>query len=260
MKNAKIRTKTSKNMASGKKATASEFIRKLKSSATEEDLRKLSRYFKTGKGEYGEGDKFIGVRMGTVFKFAQEYIDMLPAEIEKMLISPIHEIRAAALSVMSKQARRKKTPEERRKELYELYLKRHRHINNWDLVDVSCIYVVGGYLFDKPKKILYRLAKSKNMWERRTAIVSTAYFIKRGELEDAFKIAESLLKDKEDLIHKATGWMLRYAGDKDRAKLTAFLDKHAGVMPRTALRYALEHFDKKSRAYYMDMKKNQVKL
>jgi 3-methyladenine DNA glycosylase AlkD len=193
MKNAKIRTKTSKNMASGKKATASEFIRKLKSSATEEDLRKLSRYFKTGKGEYGEGDKFIGVRMGTVFKFAQEFIDMMPAEIEKMLISPIHEIRAAALSVMSKQARRKKTPEERRKELYELYLKRHRHINNWDLVDVSCIYVVGGYLFDKPKKILYRLAKSKNMWERRTAIVSTAYFLIRGELEDGYKIAESLL-------------------------------------------------------------------
>jgi 3-methyladenine DNA glycosylase AlkD len=193
--------------------------------------------------------------MGTVFKFAQEFIEMPPGEIEKMLKSPVHEIRAAALSVMSKQARRKKTPESRRKELFDLYMRRHKHINNWDLVDVSCIYVVGGYLFDKPRSVLYKLAKSKNMWERRTAIVSTAYFIKRGDLKDAHKIAEELLKDKEDLIHKATGWMLRYSGDKERKKLTNFLDKHASTMPRTALRYALEHFDKKEREYYMGLKK-----
>ena len=249
-----------KKINSDKKISAEQFIKKLKASASAEDLRKLSRYFKTGKGEYAEGDKFIGVRMGTVFKFAQEFIEMPPSEIEKMLRSPVHEIRAAALSVMSKQARRKKTPAARRKELFDLYMRRHKHINNWDLVDVSCIYVVGGYLFDKPRSVLTQLAKSKDMWERRTAIVSTAYFIKRGDLKDAFKIAEMLLKDREDLIHKATGWMLRYSGDKDRKKLTGFLDKHASTMPRTALRYALEHFDNKERKHYMGLRKLSNKI
>ena len=126
-------------MKAEKKINAESFIKKLKASSSAEDRKNLSRYFKTGKGEYGEGDTFIGVRMGTVFKFAQEFIEMPPSEIEKMLKSPIHEIRAAALSVMSKQARRKKTSESRRKELFELYLRRHEKINNWDLVDVSCI-------------------------------------------------------------------------------------------------------------------------
>ncbi|MCI0716372.1 MAG: DNA alkylation repair protein [Chlorobi bacterium] len=246
-------------MPADKKIKANDFIKKLKTSASAEDLKKLSRYFKTGKGEYGEGDKFIGVRMGTVFKFSQEFIEMPPGEIEKMLKSPIHEIRAAALSVMSKQARRKKTPENRRKELFELYLSRHQKINNWDLVDVSCVYVVGGYLFDKPRSILYNLAKSKNLWERRTSIVSTAYFIKRGDLDDTYKIAKMLLNDKEDLIHKATGWLLRYAGDRNFHRLTGFLDNHAATMPRTALRYALEHFDKNEREYYMGLKKNSIK-
>jgi 3-methyladenine DNA glycosylase AlkD len=123
-------------------------------------------------------------------------------------------------------------------------------------VDVSYIYVVGGYLFDKPRSVLYKLAGSKNLWEHRTAIVSTAYFIKRGDLKDAFAIAEVLINDKEDLIHKATGWMLRYAGDKDHESLVEFLEKHGAVMPRTALRYAIEHFDKKKKVYYMSLKKS----
>jgi 3-methyladenine DNA glycosylase AlkD len=242
-------------MAADKKIKANDFIKKLRASASEKARKSLSRYFKTGKGEYGEGDKFIGVRSSKVFKFAQEFIEMPPGEIEKMLKNPIHEVRAAALSVMSRQARRKKTPETRRRELFELYLKQHKHINNWDLVDVSCVYVVGGYLFDKSRRMLYRLAKSKNLWERRTAIVSTGYFVKQGELDDTYKIAEMLLNDKEDLIHKATGWLLRYAGDRNHQNLTRFLDKHASTMPRTALRYALEHFDKKEREHYMGLKK-----
>ena len=158
---------------------------------------------------------------------------------------------------MGKQATRKKTPESRRKELYDLYLRRHDRINNWDLVDLASYKVVGSYLFDfdKPRGILYKLARSKDTWERRTAIVSTLYFIGKGDGVDAFKIADILVNDDQDLIHKATGWALRSAGQNDRQKLLSFLDKHAATMPRTALRYAIEHLNKKQREHYLSMKK-----
>jgi 3-methyladenine DNA glycosylase AlkD len=156
---------------------------------------------------------------------------------------------------MDFQARSKKTSAQRRKELFELYIKRHDRINTWDLVDRSAPYVVGGYLVDKPRNVLYKLARSKKMPERRTAIVSTGYFIRQGDINDTFKIAEFLLNDEEDLIHKATGWMLRAAGDVDRQRLLGFLDNHAILMPRTALRYAMEHFDKEQREHYLAMKK-----
>jgi 3-methyladenine DNA glycosylase AlkD len=234
---------------------AEEFIKKLKAYRSPVELKKIQRYFKSGEGEYGEGDKFIGVRMGQVFALAKEFIDMQPEQIEKLLESPIHEVRTGAVSIMDWQARSKKTPEARRKELFDLYLRRHDRINNWDLVDRSAPYVIGGYLFDKPRALLYKLARSKNIWERRTAIVSTLYFVRKSDVADAFKIAEILLRDDQDLIHKATGWALRYAGDKDRQKLLSFLDKHAQKMPRTALRYTIEHFDKKQRAHYLSLKK-----
>jgi len=160
---------------------------------------------------------------------------------------------------MDFQARRKKTSAARRKELFELYLRRHDRINNWDLVDRSAMYVVGGYVYDKPRAVLYKLARSKNVWERRTAIVSTAFFIRQRDLDDTFKIAEMLLRDEHDLIHKATGWMLRAAGDTDRKRLLEFLDQYAAIMPRTMLRYALEHFDQKQRAKYLDQKKTKEK-
>ena len=229
--------------------TAKRFIEVLKARSSPEEREKTLRYFKNT-----DGDQFIGVRMGQVFANAKEFIDMTPGEIEKLLDSKIHEVRAGGCSIMDKQARRKKTTPERRKELYDLYLRRHDRINNWDLVDVCAIHVLGGYLADRPRTILYKLAKSKNMWERRTAIVSTAYFIRQRDLDDTFKIAEMLLKDKEDLVHKATGWMLRFAGDKDRARLLSFLDKHAATMPRVMLRYAIEKFDKKQRDYYLSLK------
>jgi hypothetical protein len=197
----------------------------------------------------------MGVRMGKVFALAKEFIEMTPGEIEKLLESPIHEVRAGAVSIMDFQARSKKTPASRRKELFDLYIKRHDRINNWDLVDRSAPYVVGGYLYDKPRNILYRLARSKNVWERRTAIVSTFYFIRQGDIADTFKIAEILLNDKQDLIHKATGGWLRAAGSKDRGKLLGFLDKYAATMPRTALRYAIEHLDKKQRDHYLSRRK-----
>ena len=176
-------------------------------------------------------------------------------EVETMLESPIHEMRVGAVSIMDFQARSKQTTPERRKELFELYIHRHDRINTWDLVDRAAPWVVGSYLMDKPRKALYKLAKSKNMPERRTAIVSTLYFIGKGDVDDAFELAELMLHDEEDLIHKANGWALRFAGDKDRKQLVEFLDKHAATMPRVTLRYALEHFDKKARDQYLNMKK-----
>jgi DNA alkylation repair enzyme len=245
------------NLTMLKEINAKRFVERLKALRSPAEAKKLQRYFKTGKGEYGEGDKFIGVRMGQLFALAKEFIDMPPIEIERLLESPIHEVRAGGCSIMGKQATSKKTPESRKKELYELYLRRHDRINNWDLVDLGSYKVVGSYLFDfdKPRDILYKLARSKNTWERRTAIVSTLYFIRKGDLADAFKIAELLLNDDQDLIHKATGWALRFAGDKDRKQLLRFLDKHAATMPRTALRYAIEKFDKEQRQHYLSLKK-----
>jgi 3-methyladenine DNA glycosylase AlkD len=205
-----------------------------------------------------EKDAILGVRMGQVFALAKEFMDMPLDEVEKMLESPIHEMRVGAVSIMDFQARSKKTSDERRKELFDLYIRRHDRINTWDLVDRAAPYVVGSYLFDKPRKILYKLARSKQMPERRTSIVSTLYFIGKGDVDDAFKLAETLLHDKEDLIDKANGWALRFAGDKDRGQLLRFLDKHAVTMPRVTLRYATEHFDKKQRDQYLNMKKEQA--
>src|SRR5687767_1108852 len=182
--------------------SAKRFVKRLKALRSPEEAKKLQRYFKTGKGEYGEGDKFIGVRMGHLFALAKEFIDMPPGEIEKLLESSIHEVRAGGCSIMAKQATSKKTPESRRKELYDLYLRRHDRINNWDLVDLAAAYVIGGYLFDKPREILYQLARSKNVWERRTAIYSTYYFLRLGQLDDTFQIAEILIYDDHDLIQK----------------------------------------------------------
>ena len=201
-----------------------------------------------------EDDAILGIRMGQVFALAKEFIDMPLDEVETMLESLFHEMRVGAVSILDFQARSKKTTEIRRKELFNLYIRRHDCINTWNLVDRSAIYVVGGYLFEKPRKVLYKLAKSKKMPERRTAIVSTLYFIGKGDVEDAFKLAEIMLHDKEDLIHKANGWALRFAGDKDRKQLVKFLDKHAASMPRVTLRYSLEHFDKKLRDHYMSLK------
>jgi len=235
-------------------ATAKQFIAKLHAYQSDEEREKIQQYFKSGDGQYGKGDQFMGIRMGTVFAVAKQHMNMEMDEIEKLLESPIHEIRAGGVSIMDFQARNKKTTPVRRKELFDLYLERHDRINNWDLVDRSAPYVVGGYLFDQPRTILYKLAKSKNVWERRTAIVSTYFFIRQGDVNDTFRIAELLLKDKHDLIHKAAGGWIREAGKRDRRQLFKFLDEHAAIMPRTMLRYAIERLDKKEKEYYMNMK------
>ena len=230
------------------KLNADEFIKRLKA------LRSSS--VAESHNHLASDDSVIwGVRMGQVFALAKEFMDMPLGEIEKLLDSPVHEARVGAVSIMDFQARSKKTTVARRKELFDLYIKRHDRINTWDLVDRSAPYVVGGYLFDKPRKILYKLARSKKMPERRTAMVSTGYFIRQGDVEDTFKIAEMLIDDEHDLIHKATGWMLRAAGDVDREKLLGFLVKYAASMPRVTLRYATEHFDKKQRDQYLERKR-----
>jgi 3-methyladenine DNA glycosylase AlkD len=235
--------------------TATQFLRELKAYASPEAAEQTAGYFKSGKGEYGEGDKFVGVRMGKLFELAKEFIEMPLDEIEKLMDSPIHEARAGAISIMGKRARRKKTTDAERKELFDLYIRRHDRVNNWDLVDLGALYIVGVYLMDKPRAILYRLARSKNIWERRTAIVGTGPFIKQNDLDDTFKIAEILINDEHDLIHKGVGWMLRTAGDKDRKRLCTFLDEHAATMPRTALRYAIEKFEPKQREHYLGLTK-----
>ncbi|MGC4035192.1 MAG: DNA alkylation repair protein [Chitinophagaceae bacterium] len=257
-----IRNKTNKKSAntssrerkpelSKEALSAKQFIEQVKSYQSAEEQKKIQRYFKTEAGQYGEGDQFIGIKMGQLFKIAVSFRGMPIREIEKLMESPIHEIRAGAVSIMDKESRYNKTSEQRRKDFFDLYIKRHDRINNWDLVDLGCLHMTGRYLFDKPRTILYKLVRSKNLWERRTAIVSTCYFIRNGQTDDTFRIAELLLNDKEDLVHKATGWMLRFAGDKDRQQLLAFLDKHAAGMPRTLLRAAIEKLDKKSREHYM---------
>ena len=235
-------------------ASADAFVAELRKHQSDVELRKIQRYFKTGEGEYGEGDRFIGVRMGQVFELAKHFISMEPREIERLLESDIHEARAGALSIMDKQARRKGTPDERRRELYELYLRRMDRIDNWDLVDLAAPFVVGGYLADLDRAPLFELARSDNIWERRTAIYATTYLIRRGEVDATFAIAELLLDDTEDLIHKAVGGCLRWAGDKAPVRLRAFLDENAAKMPATMLRYAIEKLDKPERERYRAMR------
>jgi len=243
-----------KKIASSPELTAKNFIDRLKALQSDAELKKIQRYFKSGEGQYSEGDQFMGVKMGNLFALAKEFEGIQIKELEKLLESPIHEVRAGAVSIMDKESRTKKITEARKKEFFDLYMKRHDRINNWDLVDLGCLHMTGSYLFGKPRKILYKLAKSKNLWERRTAILSTCYFLRQGETDDTFKIAEILVKDQEDLVHKATGWMLRFAGTKDQKKLIAYLDKYAATMPRTLLRYSIEHFDKKKKEHYMSLK------
>ena len=197
-------------------------------------------------GEYAG----FGIRSGSIFELAKEFIDLPLAEIDRLLDSSVHEVRVGALSVMDKQARRNKTSEEHRKELFDLYLRRSDRIDSWDLVDLGAPYVVGRYLWDKPRKALYRLARSKSPWERRSAIVSTLYLVRKGDVEDTFELATLLLDDDHDSVRKATGGLLREAGKKDPKRLRAFLDDHAAEMARTTLSFAMEHLSPSERAHY----------
>ena len=189
--------------------------------------------------------------MGRIFALAKDCIDMEPAEIERVLENPVHAARVGAVSVMDWQARRRSTSEERRRELFELYIRRHDLIDTWDLVDRSAIWVVGEYLVDRPRDVLYELARSTEPMPRRTAILSTVAFIRRGDLDDTYRLAELLVDDEDELVQKASGWMLREAGKRDEARLLAYLDAHAEAMPRVAVRYAIEKLAPSIRARYL---------
>ena len=199
-------------------------------------------------------DDYRGVGMGQIFQLARECMDMSLEEIERLLDSPIHPHRVGAVSVMDFQARGRKTPEDRRRKLFDLYIRRHDRIDTWDLVDRSAIWVVGEYLVDKPRDVLYELAASDRPMERRTAILATFAFIRHDDLDDAYRIAELLVDDPEDTVHKAVGWMLREAGKRDPARQTAFLEAHAATMPRVMLRYAIEKLDKPTRDAWLASK------
>lgn len=209
----------------------------------------LQGFFKTGKGEYGEGDKFLGVSVPDTRKIAKKYMHLPLQEISPILDSKIHEERLCALLVLVEKFR--KASEEERKKIYEFYWKHSKKVNNWDLVDLSAHKIVGEYLQDKDKNVLLDLVKSENLWQKRIAVVSTFSFISRNDFKYSLKIAKILLEDKNDLIHKAVGWMLREIGKKDKKVLVKFLEENAAVMPRTMLRYAIEKFSEKERKKFL---------
>ena len=210
------------------------------------------RFFKTGPGQYGEGDRFLGLTLPQIRAIAREFRDAPLAQLTELLDSEWHEERLVALIIAVNQFRRGDAAT--RRALYQWYLKKTDRINNWDLVDVSSYHIVGSYLCDRSRAPLRKLAKSKSLWERRIAIISTAAFIREGEVDDTLEIAKMLLSDKHDLIHKAVGWMLREVGKRDPKVLRAFLDEHATEMPRTALRYAIERFPPAVKAKYMRLR------
>jgi len=206
------------------------------------------RFFKTAKGEYGEGDKFIGVTMPMLRKLAKEFIQLELKQIEKLLHSKIHEERMLALLILMLQfnVAKKQENNQQQKIIYEYYLSQIDYINNWDLVDVTCRDIVGGFLLDKPKKhkdLLIKLSKSSDLWKKRIAIISTWQFIREHQFDYTLRISKTLLQDEHDLIHKAVGWMLREVGKRDLQILMQFLQLHYKKMPRTMLRYAIEKLD-----------------
>ncbi len=212
----------------------------------------LQRFFKTGPGEYGEGDIFLGIKVPQQRQVVKKcYKDLPLSEIPKILRTKVHEYRLAALLILVAKFNVKDIGAAEKKKIYDLYLKNMAFINNWDLVDLSAPNIVGVYLLDKPREILYKLAKSKDLWERRIAILATFTFIRDNDFKDTLRIAKTLLHDEHDLIHKAVGWMLREVGKRDQDAEEKFLRAHYQVMPRTMLRYAIERFEEKKRKYYM---------
>ena len=214
-----------------------------------------TRFFKIGKGQYAEGDIFIGVSKPHLRMVCKQFQELSLQEVQKLLDSPIHEHRSAGLTILTMQY--PKVTEQQKRSIYDFYLKNvyKGRINNWDLVDASAEYIIGEYLLNRPKKILFELAHSKNIWERRVAILSSFAFIKKRNPKPTLELAEILLHDEHDLIQKAVGWLLREVGKRcNQADLINFLDKHAHEMPRTMLRYSIEHLSNEQKAHYMHLK------
>lgn len=211
----------------------------------------LPKFFKTGKGEYGEGDQFLGVTVPDQRKIAKKYWKEIEGkELGVLITSPFHEVRLTTLFMLVNKFEKSKTPLEK-KQWVDFYLKNKQYVNNWDLVDSSAHLIMGSWLFDKDRTILYELANSGNLWDQRIAIMSTFYFIRKKDFEDTLKLSEILLSHKHDLIHKAVGWMLREVGNRDYQTEYDFLEKHYKVMPRTMLRYAIEKFKPEVKEMFM---------
>jgi 3-methyladenine DNA glycosylase AlkD len=223
----------------------SELRRELAALANPERARNSAGFFKTGKGQYGEGDRFIGITVPVLRRMAHRYRHLRLGEIAKLLASRTHEHRLTALEILVAQDESGDT--DSKQSIFDFYLRHTQQVNNWDLVDGSAPYIIGEHLRSRPREILYKLSKSRNVWERRMAMVATMPFIGAGELDDTFAIARLLLNDQHDLIHKAVGWMLREAGKHSTAALLKFLKQNYAAIPRTALRYAIERLPRTQR-------------
>jgi len=215
-----------------------------------ERAKNLSWFFKTGKGQYGEGDIFLGIPVPEQRKVAKRYIDLPLTDLQELLSSKIHEHRLTALLILV--SKYQKADDAGKAEIFSFCLRNTENINNWDLVDLSAPRILGDYLIKKDRSILFKFAKSNDLWKRRIAVLSTFNFINKNDFEDALSIARLLLHDENDLIHKAVGWMLREIGKKDQETEERFLGKYCSQMPRTMLRYAIEKFDEKKRKSYLD--------
>ncbi|MDA8793671.1 DNA alkylation repair protein [Bacteriovoracaceae bacterium] len=221
-------------------------LKELKKLGNKEIALHSQKFFKTGKGEYGEGDIFLGIRVPVLREFAKRNHDLEGKKLDNLIASPFHEARLTGLIILVNQYSKTKDSSEKYR-LYKKYIKSFPYINNWDLVDVTCHKIIGSHLFENDRSILYKWAQHKNLWIRRISIISTFYFIKRNELDDSYKLAHILLTDKHDLIHKAVGWVLRECGKKDQKRLKLFLRKKYSSIHRTTLRYAIEKFSETER-------------
>jgi 3-methyladenine DNA glycosylase AlkD len=238
--------------------TAHSITSDLKKLGNPDQVAHCQRFFKTGPGEYGEGDKFLAIRNPNLRAYVKTVWKETPHdEVLQLLQSPFHEVRLCALLIWVKQF--SKADDEGQSRIFNAYLANSDRINNWDLVDLSAYQIVGSYLIEKDREILYKLAESSLLWDRRIAIISTWIFIRNHDFTDTLELAEKLLFNTEDLMHKAVGWMLREVGKKDKQTLCDFLDEYAATMPRTTLRYAIEKFDKEERQHYMDLKQKLQK-
>ncbi len=233
-------------------ARYSEIVRELKKAANPKKAVLLQGYFKTGKGQYGEGDRFLGITVPPQRQIARQFRDLPLTDLAKLLASNIHEHRFTALEILVMQYEQGSPKEQ--EQIVKFYLRQTKWINNWDLVDTSAPYILGHFLFKRDRGVLYKLVRSKNLWERRIAIVATYYFIDQDDFADTLKLSKLLLIDKHDLIHKATGWMLREMGKRSESTLIGFLDEYAHLMPRTMLRYAIERLAPAFRAQYLAKK------
>ncbi|MFK8138252.1 MAG: DNA alkylation repair protein [Bdellovibrionales bacterium] len=233
---------------------ANQLIKEIKSLENKEYAKHNLRFFKTAIGEYGEGDQFLGLRMPQIRELADQYVSLDLLEVQRLLDSPIHEIRMCGGIILTYKYKKAKDLK-LKTAIFKLYTKNWNSFNNWDLVDVTCHKVVGAYCFETDPKLMLKWSKSKQLWQKRIAMVSCYYFIKKDDSELTIAIANNLVSDEHDLIHKAVGWMLRELAKKNPKATYSFLDQHSHYMPRTMLRYALERLPKTKKTYYMNAKK-----